>query len=441
MSLRLSRRSLLSAFGAAALGAAIGRPRLVRAAEPIIKRLVIFYTQHGTVFDNWTLPASGDEIALAGLTQGQMSPILAPLHAVREHLLVLEGVEMVTADNNRVGNEHDIGQAHSLTAKNMNPDTSKATGISIDQLVANTVGGSTIKKSVELGIKAGHSQAYSGPGQQLPCETKPVKAFDDLFADFVPGADQQALAELRQQKKSILDFAAAETEAVQSRLDARSKQVLDQHLTEIRDLETRLAVAASCEPFTLSAAERDNDLYWTYGEYGSDPGVGYDNVTELMHRIIVTALGCDLTRVVNINRGQPGPEYFGGESGVDVHQAYAHQADKNATAKDMMTKYAQKDAEAFADLVTRMRDANLLDSSLVVWCGELANGSHHFGPTWPLVMAGNLGGQIATGRFLRYAEGTSHCDFWLAVAQMMGVDITTFGEQEYCTGALPRLAG
>lgn len=440
MTFRLSRRNLLAALGAAGVGAAIGRPGRAGAAAAEIRRLVIFYTAHGTVPDNWKLSGAGDEIALSGLLPEQMSPILSPLHAVREHLLVLEGVEMVTADNNRVGNEHDIGQAHSLTGKNMNPDTSKATSISIDQLVANTIGGSTSKKSLELGIRSNQSQAYSGPGQQLPCQTKPLDAFDDLFAEFVPGADQQALAELRDQRKSILDFVAVEAESVKTRLDAASRHKLDQHLTEIRDLEARLGVIASCEPFTLTPEERDHNRYWTYGEYGTNPGVGYDNVTDLMHRISVTALACDLTRVININRGQPAPEYFGGESGVDVHQAYAHQADKDATAKEMMTKYAQADAQAFADLVTRMRDANLLDSSLVVWCGELADGNHRFGPTWPLVMAGNLGGQLTTGRYLRYPEKTSHCDFWLAVAQKMGVDITSFGEPEYCTGPLPRLA-
>ncbi len=106
----------------------------------------------------------------------------------------------------------------------------------------------------------------------------------------------------------------------------------------------------------------------------------------------------------------------------------------------MMTQYAERDAQAFADLVTRMRDANLLDSSLVVWCGELADGSHHFGPTWPIVMAGNAGGAFSPGRYLRYPSGTSHCDFWLAVAQALGVSIDSFGEAEYCTGPLPRLA-
>src|SRR5690606_35500710 len=124
-------------------------------------------------------------------------------------------------------------------------------------------------------------------------------------------------------------------------LDAAAKLKLDQHLSEIRDLETRLEVVASCEPFTLSPEEKDHDNYWTYGEYGTDPGVGYENVTELMHRIMVTSLACDLTRVININRGQPAPEYFGGEPGVDVHQAYAHQADKNETARTMMTQYAE----------------------------------------------------------------------------------------------------
>jgi len=50
-------------------------------------------------------------------------------------------------------------------------------------------------------------------------------------------------------------------------------------------------------------------------------------------------------------------------------------------------------------------EGTLLDSTLIVWTGELANGTHAFAP-YPYVLLGGGAGMVNTGRYVRY--GKSH---------------------------------
>src|SRR5688572_3004801 len=91
----------------ASMGASLFLPSLARAqslAPP--KRLIIFFTQHGTVYDQWRIEDATD---LASLSENEFSPILQPLHVHRDKLLVVDGVAMLSAELDEPSNEHQIG--------------------------------------------------------------------------------------------------------------------------------------------------------------------------------------------------------------------------------------------------------------------------------------------------------------------------------------------
>jgi hypothetical protein len=63
---------------------------------------------------------------------------------------------------------------------------------------------------------------------------------------------------------------------------------------------------------------------------------------------------------------------------------------------------------------------------------------HHL----PWLIAGQGGGDISTGRYLqvpRTPKARGHNDLFVALANIMGSSITTFGTPSVCQGALPGL--
>src|SRR5439155_26336018 len=109
----ISRRSILAA-GAGILGSALV-PRIASAATPS-KRLVIVFSANGTIYNNWA--PTGTE------TNFTLSPILTPLKAHQQDLLILDGID-VTVARNGPGDDHMRGMGCMLTGIELLPGTTQ----------------------------------------------------------------------------------------------------------------------------------------------------------------------------------------------------------------------------------------------------------------------------------------------------------------------------
>jgi hypothetical protein len=97
-----------------------------------------------------------------------------------------------------------------------------------------------------------------------------------------------------------------------------------------------------------------------------------------------------------------------GAPGKDLHQDFAHKSDPEAVEK--MTQFGQENANIVAGLAKTLDsipdgDGTLLDSTLIVWTGDIADGTHHFA-RYPYALLGGGAGMVNTGRYVRY--GNSH---------------------------------
>jgi len=160
-------------------------------------------------------------------------------------------------------------------------------------------------------------------------------------------------------------------------------------------------------------------------------------------------LACDLTRVGTLQwENSVGGTQF---TWVDPtitrgHHDMSHDADSNADTMEKLTKinvwYAQQLSyllDSLAAVPEPRADGTgmgtMLDNTVVVWCNELAKGNIHSHSPQPFVLAGGAGGALQTGRYLQY-NGTPHNNLLVSLVNMMGGNITTFGNPAYCTGAL-----
>src|SRR5262249_27813307 len=156
-------------------------PRASAAAMP--RRLVIFFSSNGTVREKWLPRMDGGGLVL--------SEILQPLEPHRSDLLVVDGLGYRVADR-AAGDGHYRGMNAALTGSvPRKPDpTSRSTlasGISLDQWIAQVIGGETRLRSLECGVAvdtyaAGVSAlSYAGAARPLLPENDPRRVFERVF--------------------------------------------------------------------------------------------------------------------------------------------------------------------------------------------------------------------------------------------------------------------
>ncbi len=421
----VNRRTFLTAAGLTAGSLMLpsfagNRARAGDTAPP--KRFVVFYTGHGTVYEDWKMrrPGLADnadwEFDLAQ-DPAEYSPILEPLAPFARKLCIVDGLALVTAFDDTLHNEHETGSSHSLTATpfELVGGFAKAGGPSIDQVIARDIRRMDRFPSIELGVWTGNAAIYSGPSAPLPVEMDPYESFRRLFPPDVmmseePTAEDLVLA----RRRSVLDFVRGEYERVAPRLSREDRRKLEVHRDFIRDLEVRI------EGIAAVRCERPNEPLESTREL-------YPDTADAQIRTLVASLACDLTRVASIQMGQLPNEVFGAPPG-DVHNDFAHNAHENPDARRYMTMFHRYNSDKFRLLLELLDsvpegDGTLLDNTVVLWCGELATGDHKFNG-WPAVIAGGGGPHLKLGRYIRYAPVTpnpfEHLD-WNGVEPMVGV--------------------
>lgn len=448
---RLSRRTMLRGAGGVALGLPfleiMGRPKTALGqampgytASGAPKRFIVWFTPNGTIPSAWT-PTGGE-------SDFEFSRILKPLEPYRKKLLIIDGVDQ-TGEG---GDGHQNGMQGMLTGQTLNPGAFRggdgstagwANGISVDQRIAQVIGTQTKLKSLELGVQTGGNEdnwnrmSLLGPDQPLPPENSPFKAYERLFKDFAATPD--AAAKAIERDKTVLNAVSENFRALQAKLGAEDKARLDKHLQAITEIEGRLglkpkAALDSCAAPVLGAST----LAVTKNE--NFPAVG-----KLHMDLLVMALACDLTRVGSImwNRSVGGATHtWADPTIIRGHHDMSHDGDTLPDTVEWLTKINIWYAEQFAYLLKSLDsipegDGTMLDNTVVWWCNELAKGNSHSRNDSHYVVAGGAG-HFRMGRCLKfpYKDTVRHNNLLLSFVNAMGIDDTTFGKPEWCTGPL-----
>lgn len=448
----LSRRTLLRGAGGIALALPFldaMSPRLAR-AQTAPKRFIVFFSANGTIVDQWR-PSGGE-------TDFTLSPILAPLEASRENLLILQGLDN-EASYIYDPNAHDTSMATMLTADALVVGPSgtgraghvldgTANGPSIDQEIAGVIGGQTRLSSLELGVQSTTTilepmptrmcyRGTRGNARSVPPEDDPRTVFSRLFMD--AGASSDTLATLTRQRRSVLDFVIRDFERLQPRVSVADRQKLDRHLTTVRDFEQSLdnlapSDAMGCvvptEPpaVTLDPVDcvQDDRPARCFGDFNALGKAQMD--------LLVLALSCDITRVVTLQWATAESTIF--HKDLDVageHHLMSHDATGN---REDLIKIDTWYAEQFAYLLdalashTEADGTSVLGSSIVLWANELSNGEIHDRRGLGWILAGQGNGAISTGRNLRLTDTTTN-QLFASLMTMFGAPTDSFGAPEF----------
>ena len=436
----LSRRTFLR--GAA--GATLALPWLeatharAQTGAPMPRRLLVIAHHQGTQLDRWRPAGTGADFPL--------SPLLSPFEPIRDRMTVLSGID------NLVRQEMS-GDGHMPAARSM--ATAHAFSQSLDEAGRLVPGG----RSVQNGPAGGPSfesvvarrQAGDAPHPRLDFRVgRPVSSYQVFWADrelpVTALGDPREIADslfgsieappqpsrqdrLRGHRRKVLDAVLDNHRSFRARLGSEDRARLDAYADRVETLERSLADAAAprdCAPL---------DLSFLPPGYRADRQDMDEQSAFAVNRAIALAFGCDLTRVATLQftdfhaplfqwLGQDIPGRFN-----DWH-AMVHEG-SDPYHQDLLYAGFEWYSRMVADLLNALAafpegDGTVLDHTLVVWLSEFGDGSVHSTREIPVVLFGDAGGQIRTGRHLDFSGHTTG-DLFATVLNLFGGTESSFG--------------
>lgn len=454
----LSRRTVLKGLGATlalpwleamrplqALGAEAGK-------APV--RLGVLYMPNGVCPGAWAPCGFGRDF--------ELSPILSPLAAHKDDLLVLR--QLWNAASN-TGDGHYVKTGGFLTGTTITRTTGsdlRSGAVSMDQVAAKRIGHMTMLPSLELGIESpatgvdtnvGYTQLYGAhiswntPTTPLGKEINPKAAFDRLFRS--NATDRRADAA---KDRSVIDLVLADAKRLQQKLGTDDRAKLDEYLESVRSVEQRIDFDARRQSETnrsdplaekaIAELGARIDLYSDPAKVSERQGNHTEHV-RLMLDLMVLAFQTDSTRVSTFMFGNAVSgrnfSFLEGVSGGH-HQISHHQNEAEKLAQ--YRRINEWHLTQYAYMIERMKgiregDGTLLDNSMLLFGAGMHDGNAHDPHNLPIVLAGRGGGTLATGRSLLYERNTPLTNLYVGLLKRLGTPVDRYSDS---TGELPGLS-
>lgn len=478
----MRRRTMLQLAGLGAAATAL--PRFARADEVERPLNVLFVYSEG----GWTAPdlffrppsapeswrqddiynpanfrrpdESRFEFGLGGLSEGEFSEVLRPLHPVREKMMVLEGLGMLSTAWDPHGDDHakaHIAALSGTSAVSSEGPKSRGGTMSIDQRILQHLRTSDPGHfSLNFRPRAGRSERglfhewlyrenSDGSASRLPVETNPDAAFDRLFSGFdAPDSTPDARQVGRRRIFEMLDARYA---GLAGQLGGGAASRLQDHRALLSEIAARQArpMASAC---SVPGAPPSVD--------GMSVSDQFDSDFQAFGDLVAASFACGLSRVASIGPITPMPEAYGLREGTSIHHAYEHESNPFDAWRDGVYNPTEQWRDAYAGMLARnVYQANalsqllqrfdsirtgdgstLLDDTLVVYVSELAHGGHGH-EAWPVLLFGATR-HFRSGRYIKYPQDnpnpwgrnyrnrftcTPHSPLLVSICQMMGMEI------------------
>lgn len=440
----ISRRTVLRGVGAAvalpwleAMGTAA---EAKTGRRPL--RMVFMYHPLGAETTAWK--------GVTGEGKGmKLTPSLEPLEPVKEHLLVLDGL------NGRRHPKSGHNRSACLWLSSASPGQADTWGVetdvTLDQVLAPKLSEGTRQKSLELScttvgnLMHAMNISWRGPGVPTGAETSPRDVFARMFGD--PKEDMR--------RQSILDVVGDDARRLKSRLGQGDHRRLDEYLESVRSLERQI------DAFQQGADSRPEAPIARPGE----PESLRDHI-RLMIDLLIVALQTDYTHVITCALGDESEGIQGttynrtlDELGIDGkqlvgkvdskyltwgHHKCTHDPKPTLPIIQAIDRCYVEQLSYFLQRLHAIRDGDgtLLDNSIVVYGSTNAGGGDTGG--WPghglrdvaCLLAGKGGGLLPKpGRVIQYYgkdkrnynAGVSLSNLWLTLTQLAGIEQREFG--------------
>ena len=334
----------------------------------------------------------------------KLSKTLAPLEPLKHKINVIHG--LFNKARHRPGHSPRADRQPALRRDRYQKGAIIKAGITVDQMIANSIGQDTAQPSIVLACEqpmtgyheTNFSMAYSShiswqsPDSPVPNEVYPSLAWDNLFEN---------RGSLR--NMSILDRVKDSAEALSRKISSTDKAKLDEYLTSVREVEKRVDGMRKNKDKAEDLAKQKNRPVVHDGPPRERPArrlprTHAADVRHHRHRVPdgqdprghAAALARSFGAVLSVPRSPRRPPCRSHNNNSDGYERIARfhlsQLAYLATKLDSMPE----------------GDGTVLDNSCLMFLSNMWIGRKHDNTRLPLVLAGGLGGTLKTGRTLDY---------------------------------------
>jgi len=353
----------------------------------------------------------------------ELTSTMQPLAAVADNVTMITGLDRTYKNGQDV---HAQGASCYLTS--LSPAEAEERGIahpngrSLDQVIGDAVGGSTIFNTLEIscnGFTAPKEPiefdniSWYGPGKIAPSIREPRKLYDRLFLR----------DSYRHHVADVTDLVLADAHALSKKLSFDDRATLGEFMEMIREIEVRI------EKMDRLLADVDiripKNEALPRGEY-----------IRLQMDLMLLAFQMGITNVCTFMFG---PERWDATlmyEGVFDKPVQHHNMTHNQKGDGYkeLQKIDLFHMRQFAYLIQAMKNikeadgGTMLDNALIAFGAGLGDGATHQYFDLPMIVAGNAQGRLKQGRLIKMKSGTLNSNLWLTLAQLMGLELDSYAD-------------
>lgn len=391
------------------------------------KRFGVVFLGNGINEDHWSAEGQGAAMKL-GRT-------LEPLEPLKHKINVIDGlfVKALTGQGIHPGQTGSL-----LSGAHISKGAIIHSGISVDQMIASRVGEDTPQSSIVLACEqpmtgyheTNFSMAYSShiswqsPESPVPVEVYPSLAWDNLFDN------RGSLLNV-----SILDRVKDRTQDLCREISASDKGKLDEYLTSVREVEKRVEGMRKGKADAEDAAKGKNVPVAAMDRPANGLPEDLREHARLMCDLIAIAFQTNKTRVASLIISRDlSAMYYPFLDVKDGHHAASH--NNNSDGYERIARFHVSQYAYLASKLDSMKEGEgtVLDNTCLMFMSNMWIGRKHDNFRLPIVLAGGLGGTLATGRTLNYLNESEDkrkmCSLYLSLMDRFGVKLEQFGDAQ-----------
>ena len=391
-------------------------------------RFGAIYIPNGIYPQQWHPDATGSAF--------EFKPVMQPLEPFRNYLTTISGMKAPDG-NPEMGGVHMGASAAWLNG--YGPDGLQAnlsvvkSRKSIDQYIADAIAEDTPLRSLQVGTEDMGTSAGACDGypcvffnaiswrddtSPLPVAVNPRVTFERIFGE--SGSASRRQANMRR-KQSLLDSVAEEARRMRGNLGPADNAILDEYLTNIRDVEQQLdrmdARAAAVPEGAVAPLGLPDNI---------------DDHLTVTYNLMLLAFQADISRVFTFMVAHEGSGRSYAHIGIpEPHHPVSHHGDTAegiAKYAKLTTYHVTKLAEFIGKLKeTPDGDSTLLDRSLIYFGSGMGNGNAHDRNNPPVLMMGGANGKLKGNRAIKVENKEPTANLLLAMGDMAGAEVEKIG--------------
>jgi hypothetical protein len=425
----LARRTFLRG-----LGATVALPLLdamVPAFASNVKtppRIGFVYVPHGMVMKRFTPETVGKDF--------EFTDIARPLEPFRARLSFVSRLHHRAADTSAV---HSLSPTTWLSGVRPKPTqgVDAYAGVTADQIAAGAIGQDTLLPSIELatedhsgligacdrdyGCIYMNTLSWRTPTTPMPMEINPRKVFERMFGQ---GDNEAARLNRRREDRSILDAVTTQTTGLQRTLGHHDREMLDDYLEGVREIERRLQRAES-----QVAANADIEI----PQAPAGIPFEYTDHVGLMFDLLALAYRADITRVFTFMMAREVSNRTYTQVGVqEGHHAVSHHQNKPEKL-EMLARIQNFHIGLFGKFLATLDstpdgDGTLLDHAVLLYGSNMSNSNAHDHYPLPNVVVGGGRGRLRGGQHVLCEEHTPMTNLLVTLLDKVDVSVDKLGD-------------